>query len=228
MADGDRLRKISAQEVQPGMHIWNPYGGARGHALPEPIRRELPVTDVVDLAESGSDLRWRQARAGAAAAACTGPADADEAGARVLRDLLAGSSQISAVSAWLRPGDFSRAGYGELYEVMRDLAGAGQPVDPVILSWAASRRGIEADAADLAGGMAPFAVANAREVHRRGLLAQIARAGQDIWATAEDQRSAPVPVLRVAGERLRSIELDRRPGAWKPVGSSSRAGLGAG
>ena len=111
---------------------------------------------------------------------------------------------------------------------MRDLAGAGQPVDPVILSWAASRRGIEADAADLAGGMAPFAVANAREVHRRGLLAQIARAGQGIRATAEDQRSAPVPVLRVAGERLRSIELDRRPGAWKPVGSSSRAGLGAG
>jgi replicative DNA helicase len=159
---------------------------------------------------------------------CLSGPDAGEAGARVLRDLAAGSSQISAVSAWLRPWHFSRAGHGELYEIMRDLADAGQPVDPVTVSWAAWCCGIEADAADLAGGMAPFAVANALEVHRRGLLAQIARAGQDIRAAAEDQRSAPVLVLRVAGERLRSIELDRRPGAWKPVGSSSRAGLGAG
>lgn len=110
---------------------------------------------------------------------------------------------------------------------MRDLAGAGQPVDPVTVSWAASRRGIEADAADLTGGLALFAVANALEVHRRGLLGQTARAGHDIQATAEDQRSAPGLVLRVAGERLRGIELDRRPGAWLPVGSASRAGLGA-
>jgi DnaB-like helicase N terminal domain len=201
---------------------------ARWDALPEPIRREPPVTDVVDAAESGSDLRWRQAQAGAAAGACTGPADTDEAGARVLRDLAAGPSQISAVSAWLRPGHFSRAGHGALYDVMRDLAGAGQPVDSVTVSWAASCRGIEADAADLAGGMAPFAVANAREVHRQGLLAQIARAGHDIEATTEDQRSAPGLVLRVTGERLRSIELGQRPGAWQPVGSASRAGPGAG
>ena len=188
----------------------------------------LPVTDVVDLAESGSGLRCRQARAGAAAGACTGPADADEAGARVLRDLLAGSSQISAVSAWLRPEDFSRAGHDELYKIMRDLADAGQPADPVTVSWAASHRGIEAAAADLTGGLAPFAVANAREVHRRGLLAQIARAGQDIQATAEDQRSAPGLILLVGDERLRSIELDRRPSAWQPVGSASRAGPGTG
>src|ERR1039458_5939220 len=98
-----------------------------------------------------------------AAGTCTGPADADEAGARVLRDLAAGPSQISAVSAWLRPGHFSRAGHGELYDVMRDLADAGQSVDPVTVRGEASRRGIEADAADLAGGMAPFAVASARE-----------------------------------------------------------------
>ena len=87
---------------------------------------------------------------------------------------------------------------------------------------------IEADAADLAGELAPFAVANAREVNRRGLLAQIAQAGQDIQATAEDQRSAPGLVLRVADARLRRIDLDRRPGAWQPAGSASRAGLGAG
>ena len=27
MADEDRPRKVAAQDVQPGMHIWNPYGG---------------------------------------------------------------------------------------------------------------------------------------------------------------------------------------------------------
>ena len=27
-----RPRRIAAQDVQPGMHIWNPYGGARGFA----------------------------------------------------------------------------------------------------------------------------------------------------------------------------------------------------
>ena len=30
--DETRPRRIAAQDVQPGMHIWNPYGGARGFA----------------------------------------------------------------------------------------------------------------------------------------------------------------------------------------------------
>ena len=47
---------------------------------------------------------------------CLSGPDAGKAGARVLRDLAAGSPQISAVSAWLRPGHFSRAGHSELYE----------------------------------------------------------------------------------------------------------------
>jgi hypothetical protein len=79
---------------------------ARWDALPEPIGREPPVTDVVDLAASGADLRSRQARAGAEAGTCPGPA-ADEAGTRILRDLAAGPSQITAVSACgrsARPG----------------------------------------------------------------------------------------------------------------------------
>lgn len=30
--DETRPRRIAAQDVQPGMHIWNPYGGHRGYA----------------------------------------------------------------------------------------------------------------------------------------------------------------------------------------------------
>lgn len=124
--------------------------------MPESVRREPRLADV---AAPGLGPRGRQSRAGAAAEAGSGPADAEEAGARVLRDLAAGPSHISAVRAGLKPGDFSRAVHGELYEVMCDLADAGQPVHPVIMSWAASQRGIEADAADLASGLAVFAVA---------------------------------------------------------------------
>jgi len=110
---------------------------------------------------------------------------------------------------------------------MLDLADAGNAVDPVTVSWEATRRGIEADAADLAGGMGPFAVASAREVHRQGLLPQVARAGQAIQASAEDERSTPGLVLRSAREWLHRIELDRRRGARR-LDSAVRAGLGAG
>lgn len=123
-------------------------------------------------------------------------------------------------------GDLSRAVHGDLYEVMCDLADAEQPVDPVTVSWAASQRGIEADAADLAGGIGAFAVASAREVHWRGLLTQIGRAGRDIQARAGDGRSVPWLVLCSAGEWLHRIELDR--GAWQPAGCAVGAGMGAG
>jgi hypothetical protein len=162
-----------------------------------------------------------------AAGTCTGPADADEAGARVLRDLAAGPSQISAVSAWLRPGHFSRAGHGELYDVMRDLADAGQSVDPVTVGGgvAPRHRGRRSGSGRWHGAVRR---GKRQGVHRRGLLGQVASAGQDIQATAEDQRSAPGLVLRSADELLRRIALDRRPGAWQPAGSASRAELGTG
>src|SRR5262249_60282087 len=75
---------------------------------------------------------------------------------------------------------------GELFAVMRDLDAAGHPVDPVTVSWEAARRGINMDATDLADGVGPFAIASAREVHRRGLLAQIDQAGRDIQADASE------------------------------------------
>ena len=164
---------------------------------------------VADIAEASADLRERRELTRAPSDARPGGAAAEEAGARALRDLAASPSQLSAVREWLRPGHFARPAHGEIYAVMRDMAAAGQPVDPVIVSWEASRRGIETGAADLADGTGVLAVASAREVHRHGLLAQVASAGQDIQASAEDDGSAPGELLRSAGEHLRHLECDR-------------------
>jgi hypothetical protein len=77
------------------------------------------------------------------------------------------------------------------------------------VSWEASRRGIEIDAADLAGGMGPLAVASAREVNRHGILAQVASAGHGIQASADDDGSAPGQLLRSASDHLRCLDRDR-------------------
>jgi DnaB helicase-like protein len=250
---------------------------ARWEALPEPMRRELPVPArdpsgnaelrrsvtaardeirrlrwemlagtghgledrlasiaqrIADVAMASTDLRARQEQARAASEARPSGADADEAGARALRDLADDPSKISTVRGWLRPAHFARAEHGELYAVMRDMADAGHPVDPVTVSWEAARRGIDADAEGLAGGMGPLAVASAREVHRRGLLAEVARAGQDIQAGAEDARSAPGKFLRSASDRLRRLDRDLhprecRPGDWRLYGWQPAAGPAA-
>jgi replicative DNA helicase len=251
-ADGQDLDAALAMTAQARQEIGRCR--ARWEALPEPMRRELPVLararrghaemtrsmtairdeirrlrqdllagtrqgieerlasiaqQVADMAAASADLQERHAQARAAEEARPGGRDAEEAGARALRDLAAGPSKISAVRGWLRPAHFARHSHGELYAVMRDLADAGQPVDPVTVSWEASRRGIKADAADLADGMGPLAVASAREVQRHGLLAQVARAGRDIQASADDEGSATGLLLRAAHDRLRRLDGDR-------------------
>jgi replicative DNA helicase len=169
---------------------------------------------VADVAVASADLRERQEQSHAAGEARPSRADAEEAGARALRDLASDPAKISAVRGWLRPGHFARPGQGEIYAVMRDLADAGQPVDPVTVSWEAARRGIETDAEDLAGGMGLLAVSSAREVHRRGLLAQVASAGQDLRASAGDTRPGTGVLLRSASDRLRRLECDEHPRQW--------------
>jgi replicative DNA helicase len=131
---------------------------------------------------------------------------AETAGTQAVRGLAADPSQITAVRDWLRPSHFARPADGDLYAVMRDMHAAGKPVDPVTVSWEASRRGIQADAADLTGGMGPMAVATAREVQRRGLLAQATQAGYDIQAEAGDPAKSATEILRSARERLRHLE----------------------
>lgn len=188
------------------------------------VRLASIARHVADAAAAGADLRERQERARAAAEARPGGTDAEEAGARVLRDLAASPAQISVVRGWLRPGDFARPGQGGLYEVMRDMADAGQPVDPVTVSWEASRRGIETDAADLADGTGVLAVASGRAVHRRGLLAQVASAGQDIQASAGDHRLAAGPLLRSASDRVDRLDCGRSPDARSPDARSPVGG----
>jgi hypothetical protein len=188
-------------------------GGTR-HGLEEKLTSI--AQQVADIAAASAHLRERQAGVRAAGEARPSGADAADAGARALRDLAADPSQIGVVRGWLRPGHFAQAEHGELYAVMLDMTAAGQPVDPVTVSWEASRRGIEADAADLADGMGTLAVASAWEVHRHGLLAQVARAGRDIQASADDDGSGTGPLLRSASDRLRRLDRDRYPRECHP------------
>lgn len=132
--------------------------------------------------------------------------EADAAGARTLRELAANPSHIVTVRAWLHPEHFTRPAYGDLYAVMRDLHAAGKPVDPVTVSWEASRRGLHADAADLANGTGAFAVASAREVHHHGLLTQATQASQDIQADASDPTASATQVIRSATDRLHRLD----------------------
>jgi replicative DNA helicase len=182
------------------------------------VRLASIARHVADVAAASADLRERHEQAWAAAEARPRGADAEQAGARALRDLAASPAQISAVRGWLQAAHFARPEQGRLYAVMRDMTDAGQPVDPVTVSWEASRRGIETGAAELAGGTGLLAVASARQVHRRGLLAQVARAGQDIQARADNHRLAAGPLLRSASDRLDHLDYGPRLDARSTAG----------
>jgi hypothetical protein len=137
-------------------------------------------------------------------------ATAEDAGERLLRDLAAGPRQIKALRAWLRPTHFARPAHGQLYATMRDMDAAGKPVDPVTITSEAARRGIPVDV-DLDNGTAPFAVSDARQVYRYGLLAQITQAGRDIAAAASDPQSSTRLLFQEATRRLRDLEPDGGP-----------------
>jgi hypothetical protein len=132
--------------------------------------------------------------------------EAEAAGAHAVRELAVGSaSQIAEVARWLEPSHFARPDHGELYAVIRDLHAAGMPVDPVTIGREAARRGIRADTADLTGGMGPLGVLAAREVHRHGLLARIAVAGQGIQSDAANRALSPRLLIVAVGGRLDAV-----------------------
>jgi replicative DNA helicase len=164
---------------------------------------------VAELA--AASVRYREHQAGRRPVGEGRPvgAEAEAAGTQALRDLTAAPACLMVVRGWLRPVYFATPEQGELFAVMRDLDAAGHPVDPVTVSWEAARRGIQVDAADLADGVGPFAVASAKEVHRRGLLAQIDQAGQDIQAEAGEPAASTGGFLRRTQDRLARL----RPGA---------------
>src|SRR5258708_21161791 len=100
---------------------------------------------------------------------------------------------------------FARPDHGELYAVMLAMADNGKPIDPVTVTWEAALQEIPADAADLADGNGPFAVASAREVHRQGVLAQVDRAGREIQAGTVGLPSRPAALLQLAADHLHRL-----------------------
>lgn len=177
-------------------------------AFPEQLRREVPA--------SGCAARRNTETARGAGALPEDPGRlhgesrphslaAEAAGKQALRDLAAGKSQVARVRGWLRPEFFARAEDGALYEVMRDLDAAGAPVDPMTITWEAARRSIQADPAELSGGVAAFAAASAGEVRRHGLLAQITYAGTSLQADADDITCRPGWLLQQTDRRLRIV-----------------------
>ena len=183
-------------------------------AFPEPLRREVPASACAArrnaetargagaLPEDTGRLRGESRPHGLAAEA---------AGKRALRDLAAGPSQVAHVRGWLRPEFFAQAEHGALYEVMRDLDAAGAPVDPMTITWEAARRGMQADPAELSGGVAAFAVASAREVRRHGLLAQVTYAGISLQADADDITCRPGRLFQETDRRLRVVASLAQP-----------------
>ena len=190
--------------------------------LESPDRTEKRLVAVIqhlaETAAASADQRERLAESRIATQPRPqGPA-AEAAGDRALRDLAAGSSQIPCVRGWLRPEHFARAEQGALYEVMQNLDSVGAPVDPVTVTWEASRRGVRADPASLAGGTGAFAIASAHEVRRHGLLAQAVNAGRAIQADATDPTCRPTQLLQAAGERLHALEAQaQREPAPRPA-----------
>src|SRR6266540_772388 len=105
-----------------------PTGIAPGRdAVPASAQTETPAAAVGRPEWHAHQLTYGAAHpCGAAALA---------AEVRTLRDLAADPSQLADVRGWLRPEHFARAGHGELYAVMQDMAAAGKPVDPVTVTW---------------------------------------------------------------------------------------------
>ncbi len=135
-----------------------------------------------------------------------------------LRDLIDDPCQLGAVRSWLRPEHFTHAASGRLYAVLLDMDTSGQPIDPVTVAWAARRRGLRTEPAQLAGGTGPFAVASAREVRRLGMLAQITDAGIAIQHDAADPQLTPSRLIVAAARRLESVRDDAMREAG-PAGS---------
>ena len=173
-------------------------------------RLRLIAQQLAEAAAVTASEQERQAQGHLAGRTRPSGLDAEAAGAAALGELAAGPGQITMVADWLASQDFALEEHGEIYAVMRDLDTAGMPVDPVTISWEAARRGIRVDPADLADRTGVFAVATAREVHRRGVLARVAYAGRQIQASTKVPALSVPVLLRVADERLRRVEPEAR------------------
>jgi hypothetical protein len=162
------------------------------------------------LAENAAASANGQQRQAAQAARPAGAA-AEAAGLAALRDLTAAPARIGEVADWLQPGHFARREHGEVYAVLAGLHQARMPVDPVTVSWEASRRGIDIDPKELEGGCGAFAAGSAAQVYRRAVLAQVERAGVDIQAAAADPCWPVGRVISGTASLLARLEADLDP-----------------
>jgi replicative DNA helicase len=177
----------------------------------------------------GSFPAWPRVPGAASSARSPGPAARAASGA-ALRDLIDDPCQLSAVRSWLRPEHFTHAASGRLYAVLLDMDASGQPIDPITVAWAAGRRGLRTDAARLAGGTGPFAVASAREVRRLGMLAQITDAGIAIQRDAADPQRTPSRLIWAATRRLDAVRDGpmRQPDRAGPLAAPRAGGAATG
>jgi hypothetical protein len=129
----------------------------------------------------------------------------------VLRELAAEPAQITQLYDWLRPEHFARRCDGQVYAVMRDMAAAEMPVDPMTVCREAARCGLRVGQAELDSGTGVFAHVGALDLYGRAVLAQLGRAGIEVQAGA---RPAPGHAGRV--DDAAALRLDCRDGRWNP------------
>lgn len=138
-------------------------------------------------------------------------AAAEAVGRAALRDLIAAPSRIGEVTGWLEPRHFARPGHGEVFAILDGLHRAKMPVDPVTVSWEASRRGLQIQPEELAGGCGAFVPGSAAQVYRRAVLAQVERAGTDIQAAAAEPAFQVAGLMHGAGKLLARLEASLEP-----------------
>ena len=186
------------------------------------LRQDLWAEDSARLAER---LAWIAGQLADSAAERAGPDTRDApavpgrpegpaaaaAGRAALCDLIADPSYVDNVAGWLEAGHFAEPDHGAIYQAVVDLRRGQMPVDPVTVSWEASRRGLAVEPAELAGGCGAFAAGSTVQVYRRAVLARVEHAGLEIQACCGDARLPVASVLQLAGEKLAAADRDLVP-----------------
>jgi replicative DNA helicase len=204
----------TAQNPRPRNRSTTP-GPARRQDMPSTLNGAVPGNPGSLATRPFRSASGSSAEAGPAhSAGAVSPADepAAQTSARALRDLIDEPSHLDEAARWLQPAHFHGPGHGQLYSVLLDMRAAGQPIDPVTVSWQAARHRLHTTPALLSGGTGAFAVATARDVHRLGTLARITRAAAAMQADAADLSITPGTVLHRAAARLEPILAQPVPG----------------
>jgi replicative DNA helicase len=168
--------------------------------LPEPITRELPATPQ----DSQPDHHDKPTPGQPDPAAV-------QAGLTALRDLITRPDVTTAALSQLRPDHFAHPDHRIIYQSITELHQAAMPVDPVTVTWQATRHGLNIQPAELDGGCAAFAPASTTQVHRRAILAALQRTGLDIETNAANPRLLITDLIRYTGRQIAAAEHELTP-----------------